>query len=94
MTYHKPVLLEESVHGLNIKPEGIYVDLTFGGGGHSLRILENLGKKGRLLAFDQDIDAEQNSPADPRFTFIHSNFRFLRNFLSFYNDQCCRWHSC
>ncbi len=85
MTYHKPVLLEESVNGLNIKPEGIYIDLTFGGGGHSLRILENLGKKGKLYAFDQDIEAEQNTPVDPRFTFIHSNFRFLRHFLRFYN---------
>ncbi len=84
MTYHKPVLLEESVSGLDIKPEGIYVDLTFGGGGHSLRILEHLGKRGRLLAFDQDIDAMDNAPDDPRFTFIHSNFRFLRNFLRFY----------
>jgi 16S rRNA (cytosine1402-N4)-methyltransferase len=85
MTYHKPVLLEESVNGLNIKPEGIYIDLTFGGGGHSLRILERLGKKGKLLAFDQDLDAAANAPADPRFTFIHSNFRFLRNFLRYYS---------
>ncbi len=87
MTYHKPVLLEESVNGLNIRPGGIYVDLTFGGGGHSLRILEKLDKKGRLYAFDQDIDARNNAPADSRFTFIHSNFRFLRNFLRFYNDE-------
>lgn len=84
MTYHKPVLLEESVSGLDIKPEGIYLDLTFGGGGHSLRILDQLGKKGKLLAFDQDMDAMANAPDDPRFTFIHSNFRFLRNFLRFY----------
>ncbi|HYW94047.1 MAG TPA: 16S rRNA (cytosine(1402)-N(4))-methyltransferase RsmH [Bacteroidales bacterium] len=85
MTYHKPVLLEESVNGLNIKPEGIYVDLTFGGGGHSRLILEKLGKKGRLYAFDQDIDAKANAPVDPRFTFIHANSRFLRNFLRFYD---------
>ena len=85
MTYHKPVLLEESVNGLNIKPEGIYVDLTFGGGGHSRLILEKLGKKGRLYAFDQDIDAKANAPVDPRFTFIHANFRFLRNFLRYYD---------
>jgi 16S rRNA (cytosine1402-N4)-methyltransferase len=84
MTYHKPVLLIESIDGLNIKPEGIYADLTFGGGGHSREILRRLGKKGRLLAFDQDKDAGQNIQDDPRFTFIHSNFRFLKNFLRYF----------
>jgi 16S rRNA (cytosine1402-N4)-methyltransferase len=84
MTYHKPVLLEESVNGLNIKPGGIYVDLTFGGGGHTLGILGKLGKKGKLLAFDQDRDASQNIIKDSRFTFINANFRYLRNFLRYY----------
>ncbi len=84
MNYHKPVLLEESIKGLNIKPGGIYIDLTYGGGGHSLGILEKLGKGGILLAFDQDKDAGQNIIKDSRFTFINANFRFLRNFLRFY----------
>ena len=84
MTYHRPVLLEESINGLIIKPEGIYVDLTFGGGGHSQGILDKLGKKGKLIAFDQDMDASQNIIDDQRFTFINSNFRFLRNFLRYY----------
>jgi 16S rRNA (cytosine1402-N4)-methyltransferase len=87
MDYHKPVLLEESINGLNIKPGGIYIDLTFGGGGHSLGILEKLGKKGKLLAFDQDKDASLNIIKDPRFTFINANFRFLKNFLRFYKVE-------
>ena len=87
MIYHKPVLLEESVQGLNIKPKGIYVDLTFGGGGHSLKILEKLDTDGRLLAFDQDHDAQKNVPSDKRLTFIHSNFRFLRNFLRYHKIE-------
>ncbi|MCF8379748.1 MAG: 16S rRNA (cytosine(1402)-N(4))-methyltransferase RsmH [Bacteroidales bacterium] len=87
MIYHKPVLLEECIRGLNIKPKGIYVDLTFGGGGHSLRILEELDEDGRLLAFDQDIDAQRNILPDKRLIFIHSNFRFLRNFLRYYNYE-------
>lgn len=88
MTYHKPVLLKESIDGLNVKPEGIYADLTFGGGGHSCHILERLGEKGRLLAFDQDRDAAENLPDDKRITFIHSNFRFLKNFLDYFSiDQ-------
>ncbi len=84
MTYHKPVLLNESIDGLSIKPEGIYADLTFGGGGHSRQILEKLGNKGRLLAFDQDRDAAENVPDDKRITFIHANFRFLKNFLNYF----------
>lgn len=84
MTYHKPVLLNESIDGLSIKPEGIYADLTFGGGGHSRQILEKLGNKGRLLAFDQDKDAAENVPDDKRITFIHANFRFLKNFLNYF----------
>ncbi|MGC9341407.1 MAG: 16S rRNA (cytosine(1402)-N(4))-methyltransferase RsmH [Bacteroidales bacterium] len=87
MIYHKPVLLKESVDGLNIKPKGIYVDLTFGGGGHSREILARLGKNGRLLAFDQDKDARENIPEDPRITFIHANFRFLKNFLRYYGIE-------
>jgi 16S rRNA (cytosine1402-N4)-methyltransferase len=87
MIYHKPVLLEESIKGLNIKPEGIFVDLTFGGGGHALGILKKLGKKGKLLAFDQDTDARQNIIDDPRLTFINSNVRYLRNFLRYYEVE-------
>ncbi len=87
MIYHKPVLLEESIKGLNIKPNGKYVDLTFGGGGHAFGILKELGINGKLLAFDQDKDAAQNMIPDSRLTFIHSNFRFLRNFLRFYKIE-------
>lgn len=85
MIYHKPVLLEESIQGLNIKPKGVYIDLTFGGGGHSRLILERLGKKGKLLVFDQDQDAQSNAPDDSRLIFIHSNFRYLQNFTRYYN---------
>jgi len=85
MTYHKPVLADESVSGLNIKPAGSYADLTFGGGGHSKEILKNLNKKGKLIAFDQDPDAINNINPDPRFIFAHANFRFLRNFLRYHN---------
>lgn len=84
MTYHQPVLLNESVNGLNIKPKGTYADLTFGGGGHSREILARLGKSGRLLAFDQDSEARTNVPDDRRLTFVHANFRFLKNFLNYY----------
>lgn len=83
MKYHQPVLLEESIEGLNIKPDGVYVDATFGGGGHSREILKRL-VRGRLLAFDQDEDAEMNVPKDKRFTFIRHNFRFLKNFLRYH----------
>lgn len=79
--YHIPVLAEKSVELLDIKPDGVYVDLTFGGGGHSRLILSRLGKKGRLYAFDQDADAAVNIPDDPRFTFVESNFRFMRGQL-------------
>jgi 16S rRNA (cytosine1402-N4)-methyltransferase len=82
--YHIPALLQESVGGLNIRPDGIYVDVTFGGGGHSKEILKRLGENGRLLAFDQDEDAYQNNIQDPRFTFVKSNFRFLKNFLRYH----------
>ena len=79
--YHVPVMAEESLRLLDIKPQGCYVDLTFGGGGHSSLILSKLGPKGRLLAFDQDRDAAVNTIDDPRFTFIESNFRFMRSQL-------------
>jgi len=84
-TYHIPVLLEESVDGLNILPEGTYVDVTFGGGGHSENILKHLGKSGRLYGFDQDEEAERNIIPDERFTFVRSNFRYLSNFMDWHN---------
>lgn len=84
MAYHTPVLLNESIDGLNIRPEGIYADLTFGGGGHSREVLRKLGKKGRLLAFDQDPDAGENVPEDQRLTFIRANFRYLKHFLRYH----------
>ncbi len=84
MEYHNPVLLKESVDGLNIKPDGIYVDVTFGGGGHSAAILSRLGPNGKLFAFDQDEDALVNALQDERFTLINENFRFIKRFLRFY----------
>ena len=84
-TYHVPVLLQESIDGLNIKPDGIYVDVTFGGGGHSKEILNRLGKNGHLYSFDQDEDAEKNILDDDRFTFVRSNFRYLRNWMRYYH---------
>lgn len=80
-SYHIPVLLKETVDGLNVKSEGVYVDCTFGGGGHSKAILELIGPHGRLIAFDQDKDAQRNLPADPRIVFIPQNFRHLQRFL-------------
>ena len=85
MEYHRPVLLTETVEGLNIQPNGVYVDVTFGGGGHSREILQRLGEDGRLIAFDQDEDALQNTIDDPRFLLIHENFRYLKRFLRFHN---------
>jgi len=84
MEYHNPVLLKESVDGLNIKPDGVYVDVTFGGGGHSREILSRLNEKGKLFAFDQDEDAKRNVIDDPRFTLIPQNFRFIKRYLRFY----------
>jgi 16S rRNA (cytosine1402-N4)-methyltransferase len=84
MEYHNPVLLQASVDGLDIKPDGIYVDVTFGGGGHSKEILRRLGPNGKLFAFDQDEDALANALADERFTLINENFRFIKRFLRFY----------
>jgi 16S rRNA (cytosine1402-N4)-methyltransferase len=85
MEYHNPVLLKETVDGLNIKPDGIYVDVTFGGGGHSKEILDQLGPNGRLFAFDQDEDALENALLDERFELINENFRFIKRFLRFHN---------
>lgn len=86
--YHIPALLTETIDLLDIHPEGVYVDATFGGGGHSRAILEKLGPRGRLFGFDRDIDAAANSPQDdPRFTFVHGDFRFMRNYLDFYGVE-------
>ena len=87
LTYHVPVLLNESVDGMNICPNGTYVDVTFGGGGHSREILSRLEKDGRLLGFDQDEDAERNIVDDPRFIFVRSNFRYLHNFLRYHDIE-------
>lgn len=82
--YHIPALLEQSIAGLAIKPDGVYVDVTFGGGGHSRAIMEHLGSNGRLVGMDQDMDAWQNRLEDSRFTFAHANFSYLKNFLRYY----------
>lgn len=87
MEYHNPVLLKETVDGLNIKPDGVYVDVTFGGGGHSKEILSRLGSKGKLFAFDQDKDALLNTIDDDRFTLINENFRYIKRFLRFYGAK-------
>ena len=84
MEYHNPVLLHPTVDGLDIKPDGVYVDVTFGGGGHSKEILRRLGPNGKLFAFDQDEDALANALPDERFTLINENFRFIKRFLRFY----------
>ncbi|MBK7174064.1 MAG: 16S rRNA (cytosine(1402)-N(4))-methyltransferase RsmH [Bacteroidales bacterium] len=83
--YHNPVMLNECIEGLNIRPDGVYVDLTFGGGGHSRKILENLNENGRLIAFDQDADAQANSLKDPRFLLVDQNFRYMLNFLRYHH---------
>ena len=87
MTYHVPVLLKESVDGMNIQPDGTYVDVTFGGAGHSREILSRLGEGGRLLGFDQDEDAERNIVNDTHFIFVRSNFRYLHNFLRYHDIE-------
>ena len=84
MNYHNSVLLKESVDALDVKPEGVYVDVTFGGGGHSREILSRLGEKGRLFAFDQDPDGQRNLIDDSRFVLIGENFKFITRFLRFY----------
>lgn len=85
--YHTPVMLDESIEGMSIEKNSICVDVTFGGGGHSRKILEKLGKKGHLYSFDQDSDAEKNAPDDSRFTFVRGNFRFLHNFMRYYDVE-------
>ncbi|MDX1667765.1 MAG: 16S rRNA (cytosine(1402)-N(4))-methyltransferase RsmH [Saprospiraceae bacterium] len=87
MEYHEPVLLEESIEWLAIRRDGTYIDATFGGGGHSRRILEVLGDKGRLYGFDQDEEAIPNIPKDERFTFVHHNFRYMKRFLRFHGVE-------
>lgn len=87
MTYHVPVLLMPSVDGMDIRPDGTYVDVTFGGGGHSREILSRLGQGGRLLGFDQDEDAERNIVDNPHFIFVRSNFRYLSNFLRYHDIE-------
>lgn len=82
--YHRPVLLSESIEGLDIRPDGVYVDVTFGGGGHSREILSRLGENGKLFAFDQDEEAKQNEIQDDRFTLISANFRYIKRFLRAY----------
>ncbi len=84
-TYHEPALLNECIEALDIKPDGVYVDVTFGGGGHSKEILKRLGENGRLIAFDQDEDAERNAIKDPRFVLVRQNYRFIKNFLRYYD---------
>ena len=84
-TYHVSVLLKESIDGLDIQPDGVYVDVTFGGGGHSREILRRLGPKGRLYSFDQDADAEKNIIDDDRLTFVRSNFRYVKNWMRYYD---------
>lgn len=87
LVYHIPVLLDESVNGLNIKSSGVYVDVTFGGGGHSKEILSRLNGKGHLFSFDQDADAEKNIEASEGFTFVRSNFRYLKNWMRYYGIE-------
>ncbi len=87
IAYHIPVLLKESIDGLAINPDGVYVDVTFGGGGHSREILSRLGDNGHLFSFDQDADAANNIVDDPRFTFVHSNFRWLSNWMRYYGVE-------
>lgn len=85
--YHIPALFEEALEGLAIKPDGVYVDVTFGGGGHSRGILSHLGMHGKLYGFDRDMDAFANVPDDSRFTFVHSNYRYLSNFLRYHGED-------
>ena len=86
-SYHIPVLLQECIDGLSIRPDGVYVDVTFGGGGNSRAILSALGERGHLYGFDQDSDAINNVPVDSRFTFVHSNFRYLKNWMRYHGVE-------
>ena len=85
--YHEPVLLKESIEGLNINSDGVYVDATFGGGGHSAEILSKLSEKGQLIAFDQDKDAHKNKIKDDRLTLIYGNFRYIQNYLEYLGHE-------
>lgn len=85
--YHIPALLPEAIEGLDIKSDGVYADITFGGGGHSRAILERLSDKGHLYGFDRDLDARDNAPEDSRFTFVHSNYRYILNFMRYYGVE-------
>lgn len=85
--YHIPALFTDAIDGLNIKPSGVYIDVTFGGGGHSRGILEALGSEGRLYGFDRDSDALRNAPDDARFTFVHSNYRYITNFMHYHHEE-------
>lgn len=85
--YHIPALLDNTINSLNIKHNGVYADVTFGGGGHSRAILEKLGEEGALYGFDRDKEAFSNAPEDPRFTFVHSNFRYISNFMRFHGVE-------
>lgn len=87
LVYHTPALLKETIEGMQIRPDGVYVDCTFGGGGHSREIMKHLGPKGRLIGFDQDQDVFANRIEDERFIFVHSNFRYLTNFLRYHNIE-------
>ena len=92
--YHVPVLLKEAVDALTVKEDGVYVDCTFGGGGHSKEILRRLSAQGKLVAFDQDADARKNLPEDDRIIFVPHNFRHLQRFLKLHKLSAVRWHSC
>ena len=85
--YHIPVMLDECLAGLNIKPDGTYIDLTYGGGGHSKEIIKHLSAKGHLYGFDQDIDAMKGAMEDERFTFVRSNFRYIKNWMQYYGVE-------
>ena len=85
--YHIPAMLRETIHGLNIQPDGLYVDVTFGGGGHSRAILDQLSEQGKLYSFDQDLDTLQNVMHQDNWQFVHSNFRYLRNFMDYYGVE-------
>ncbi len=84
MSYHNPVMLKETIDALDIKPAGVYVDVTYGGGGHSAEILKRLGKNGRLIAFDKDLDAQKNKDKDKRLLFVDQDFKYLENYISFF----------
>ena len=85
--YHIPAMLRETIQGLNIQPDGLYVDVTFGGGGHSRAILQQLSEQGKLYSFDQDLDTLQNAMHQENWQFVHSNFRYLRNFMDYYGVE-------